>query len=273
MKKAFMGMLLGRRGLYPELGSPSLARLFFGWPRLWSSSDVGGHMEAEPKKSGRMGVPALVLACMGIGLFVLLCARVGLDFLARPLGVRVTSKKSEARANLRALYTTQQAFRKEKDRYGQRFHELGFFPESGNRFAYFLMPTGPIELRESSQVKQNDEAGIIWIDRRRFKSAPKPTHFVGTGCPVTPGKDAAGNPVGLGVSGTYPNDAFIAVAAGDFDGDAELDCWSIASMPRVDSSGNPILAGVPYHEQDDTPPTKWERIRSALLGPFFYPGG
>jgi hypothetical protein len=223
-----------------------------------------------PEKSGRMGVPAMMLACVGIGLLVLLCVRVGLDFLGGPVWRGAHSRRSEAKANLKALYTTQRMFRQEKDRYGQRFWEIGFTPERGNRFAYFLLPAGPIELREGNEVKQRDEAVTIWIDRSRFKTAPAPTSFARTGCPVTSGTDAAGNPVGLGVWGTYPNDAFIAAAAGDLDGDAGFDCWSIASMPRVDASGNPIPAGIPYHEQDDTPPTKWDRIRNALFGPLFY---
>jgi type IV pilus assembly protein PilA len=227
-------------------------------------------MEDTPKKPGRMRLPELVVACVGIGLLILLCLRAVLGFAPGVFMPRVHSKKSEARATLKALYTTQQMFRQEKDRYGQGFQEIGFEPERGNRFAYFLKPTGPIEQREAGGVKQREEAVILWIDRSRFKSAPAPTSFARTGCPITPGKDAAGNPVGLGVWGTYPDDAFIAMAAGDLDGDAEFDCWSIASMPRVDASGNPIPAGMPYQEQDDMPPTRWDRIKNALFGPFFY---
>src|SRR3981189_2214274 len=54
------------------------------------------------------------------------------------------SKQSEAKANLKAIFTAQKAFFQEKDRFSSLTGEVGFEPEGNNRYASFLAATGTI---------------------------------------------------------------------------------------------------------------------------------
>src|SRR4051812_31303606 len=47
------------------------------------------------------------------------------------------SKQSEAKANLKAMFTAQKAFSAEKDRLSALVGEIGFSPERNNRYTYF----------------------------------------------------------------------------------------------------------------------------------------
>src|SRR6478752_9747740 len=64
------------------------------------------------------------------------------------------SKQSEAKANLKAIFTAQKAFFQEKDRFSTLTGEVGFEPERNNRYAYFLTGTGTIEDRSASTIPQ-----------------------------------------------------------------------------------------------------------------------
>src|SRR5437773_1453977 len=48
------------------------------------------------------------------------------------------SKQSEAKANLKAMFTAEKAFYQEKDRFSSYVAEVGFAPERNNRYNYAL---------------------------------------------------------------------------------------------------------------------------------------
>lgn len=48
------------------------------------------------------------------------------------------AKKSEAKTNLKAIYTAERAYHQEKERYDTRVAKVGFLPERGNRYAYVI---------------------------------------------------------------------------------------------------------------------------------------
>src|SRR5258708_32779126 len=60
------------------------------------------------------------------------------------------SKQSEAKANLKAVFTAQKAFFQEKDRFSTLTGEVGFEPERNNRYAYCLAPGTTIEQRTNT---------------------------------------------------------------------------------------------------------------------------
>jgi len=64
------------------------------------------------------------------------------------------SKQSEAKANLKAIFTAQKRFFQEKDRFSSLTGEVGFEPERNNRYAYFLAASGNIEDRTNSTIAQ-----------------------------------------------------------------------------------------------------------------------
>src|SRR3954470_13973681 len=51
------------------------------------------------------------------------------------------SKQSEAKANLKAMFTAQKAYAAEKDKFSTLVGEIGFSPERNNRYAYFADAT------------------------------------------------------------------------------------------------------------------------------------
>src|SRR5262244_4462693 len=62
------------------------------------------------------------------------------------------SKQSEAKANLKAIFTAQKAFFQEKDRFSTLTGEVGFEPERNNRYAYYLANGGTLEDRAASTI-------------------------------------------------------------------------------------------------------------------------
>ena len=92
---------------------------------------------------------------------------------------------------------------------------------------------------------------IVSPDENAFPGIAVPTGLKDSGCPLTFGTSADGEPIGLGVTGEAPDQEFIAYAIGNVDDDADFDCWSIASMDRVAKSGRRFPAGQPWHEKSD----------------------
>src|SRR3954463_5467504 len=64
------------------------------------------------------------------------------------------SKQSEAKSNLKALFTAEKAFFQEKDRYDTGVSFVGFSPERNNRFLYATTPAAPTnpELRTGAVI-------------------------------------------------------------------------------------------------------------------------
>src|SRR3954464_6290682 len=87
------------------------------------------------------------------------------------LKLQARSKQSEAKANLKALFVAEKAFRSEKDRYSSFVGELGFSPERNNRYAYYLMSGGALEDRSDATVASSTLATGISVDTFKFSDA------------------------------------------------------------------------------------------------------
>src|SRR5918911_1248330 len=136
------------------------------------------------------------------------------------------SKQSEAKANLKAIFTAQKAFFQEKDRFSTLTGEVGFEPERNNRYAYFLAATGTIEPRTGATISQATTYTGVAVDTFKYGSALNQT-YAATAC-----SSAAG------LTGT-PATRFDAIALGNIDADATIDQWSISSDSRTfAASGN-----------------------------------
>ncbi len=133
--------------------------------------------------------------------------------IATPKFIRfdARSRQSEAKANLKALFTAEQAFVKEKGAFTASFEEIGFAPEKPHRYTYLL------------------EGAIPDI------------------CAVTPGKDGEGRELRIGVT-PGPKGGFVGLAVVVPADRSPSDCWSIASMDRVNARGERIAAGEPANE-------------------------
>ena len=130
------------------------------------------------------------------------------------------SKQSEAKANLKAIFTAQKAFFQEKDRFSSLTGEVGFEPERNNRYAYFLAASGTIEDRTNSVIAQASTYTGIQVDVFKY-GAPFSQTYSATACSSVPG------------IAPPPTPSFVATAQGNIDADATMDQWSIASDSRV----------------------------------------
>jgi prepilin-type N-terminal cleavage/methylation domain-containing protein len=154
------------------------------------------------------------------------------------------SKQSEAKANLKAIFTAQKAFFQEKDRFSSLTGEVGFAPERNNRYAYFLAATGQLEDRTSSVITRATTFTGIAVDTFKYGTASAQT-YAATACGTAAGVTAPPTPV------------FVATAQGNVDADATMDQWSISSNSRVFTPGGNCTAdgnnpsGEPTNDQND----------------------
>jgi type IV pilus assembly protein PilA len=152
------------------------------------------------------------------------------------------ARQSEVKSNLKAVFTAESAYRAEKDTYSPYFSEIGFDPERGNRYAYYL-GTGRAQDRSGAAlaVPADGYVNTIEVDTFRYGGVPRTPAFQGT--PVA----------AVGASKT----AFTATATANIDTDNGIDSWEIASISSAHtaSCGNSdamIVAGSPYVDYNDT---------------------
>ena len=161
------------------------------------------------------------------------------------------SKQSEAKANLKAMFTAQKAYAAEKDRFSELTGEVGFSPERNNRYAYFNGVAGTTENRDLAATASLPTDSIISYDKFKYTAAAPfnvPLNTVpATACGLkAPGIDATGaTPVWTGM------------AQGQIDNDATMDLWSISSASRTAgaapcaSPNAPNPSGEPLMETND----------------------
>jgi type IV pilus assembly protein PilA len=136
------------------------------------------------------------------------------------------SKQSEAKTNLKAVFTAQRAYFGEKDRYGSSFDKIGFQPEKGNRYTYTM------------------GAATIGTDTARFSA---PGAIEGNFSVTGPATSTV-----TGVQGSCPSCVFAATAHGNVDNDSASDSWVIASDTVSSStSGESAAGGASLVMQDD----------------------
>jgi type IV pilus assembly protein PilA len=152
------------------------------------------------------------------------------------------AKQAECKSNLKAVFTAEKSNFQQKDAYSTSLEEIGFDPERGNRYAYFLFDVGQMQDRSSATPGSGEGITGVQVDTFRHKDE-RPIAY----SDVPP---LAGN-VKPGVHGQCPNCSFVAVCAGNIDSDPELDVWSISTEDRTGPNGEPIPAGSPFNDVND----------------------
>ena len=143
------------------------------------------------------------------------------------------SKQSEAKTNLKAIFTAEKAYYGEKDTFNTSFATIGYQPEKGNRYNYIAGGTA------------------ITQDTVRFGAVPAGAAASNT--TVTNGTAISSAP---GVGGTAPSVVFEAAAYGNVDNDTALDAWTIGSDTNTQgittcSPDGTAAGGVPLVAYDD----------------------
>jgi len=167
-------------------------------------------IKREPWLTGRQLAIAAIVAPVAI--FPILLA------IAIPNFIRfqARSKQAECKANLRALWNAEQAYRIANGRYASSFKELEFTVPEGNRYAYLL-----------------SGAEILPRDARYG------------GPPLDVVREM--RKLDLGVS----SDRFVAACIGNIDNDPTLDVWTVSSEQRQALDGTDVPAGTPRNEVND----------------------
>ena len=161
------------------------------------------------------------------------------------------SKQSEAKANLKALFTAEKAYAQEKDKFSSLVGEVGFTPERNNRYAYFSGVGGTQDNRTGTiTVTATTDTGIS-ADVFKYGAAANTAAPVATTC--------GGNPalaVGLWSDATAGGQ-FDGEAIGNVDNDPTMDIWSISTLSHTGSAtcdgspSAPIAGGEPANDQND----------------------
>lgn len=158
------------------------------------------------KKKGGFTLIELMIVVAIIGILAAIAIPNFIRFQAK-------SKQSEAKTNLKAIFTAQKAYFGEKDKYVSDFKVVGFDPEPGNRFSYGI--NGACNAAHDATPTGRDySGGCIGQDKARFTQVP----------------DLGAAPLTAGVSGQCPNCDFSAIAVGNVDNDKLADTWGITSV-------------------------------------------
>jgi type IV pilus assembly protein PilA len=139
------------------------------------------------------------------------------------------SKQSEAKANLKAMFTAEKAYIQEKDAYNTLINIVGFAPERNNRYAYFLSNTGTLQDRSGSTITSAATDQAIAVDTFRYAGT---LGYAKGSCGSGPNSNGD-----AGVSGTTPGPFdFTGLARGNIDTDTTIDMWSISTASRTFSA-------------------------------------
>ena len=168
------------------------------------------------------------------------------------------SKQGEAKANLKAWFTTQRAFLQEKDRYDSDIKVVGYAPERGNRYAYYFGT-------DKTTCEKRNTAGLDTAQTSAFCIETDTAKF--SGAAALPGIKTAtltfpsgngDNPKGPGISGTCPGCNIDAYAVGNIDNETSgFDTWYISTKDATATAacGNAdekvAVAGTPWMSYND----------------------
>jgi type IV pilus assembly protein PilA len=207
---------------------------------------IGLGIAALVSISNNPGLGGRGLAIAGIVVPIVMGSMVGiLAAIAIPNFIRfqARAKQSECRANLKSVFTAQKSYFQEKDQYSSLPQEIGFSPERGNRYAYFLDVSGSLQDRSSAALSTSgqDETGI-GVDTFKYGAMRSLT--------VDDMSAALAGRLEPGVQGQCPDCSFTAVCAGNLDQDGTLDVWSISSEDRTIGAER-VMAGVPFNHVND----------------------
>jgi type IV pilus assembly protein PilA len=160
------------------------------------------------------------------------------------------ARQSEAKANLKALFTAEKAFFQVKDRYSTFIGEVGFAPERNNRYRYVLTAF-PMAIEDRSglapvyHVNNNNFEIDEGVDVDTFKWQP---------LGVTLSQSPCIGSLTWGI--TNSGSTFTVAAYGNIDNDPTTDMWTISSASRTlsgsgcDDAGS-NAAGEPANDVND----------------------
>jgi type IV pilus assembly protein PilA len=155
------------------------------------------------------------------------------------------SKQSEAKTNLKAIFTGQKSRYGERDAYANALGDIGFSPERGNRYSFDLGTSvvaanagvgfgcAAMQQRTAATVVQQQDCGVA-ADVFRYQAGIIPTSNTGRSAVTWTSAIAGGTAFaadGIGVNlAACPNCDFAAKAQGNIDNDPASDEFYVGSQ-------------------------------------------
>jgi type IV pilus assembly protein PilA len=172
------------------------------------------------------------------------------------------AKQGEARANLKGYYTSQKAYFQKEDTFSGAMEVIGFDPERGNRYTYWL--GGGTDLQPRTAASTPAMTGINGFSTDSFKYGAIGLSSDYTACGADPGAQLYPDPSRIGVTFSTQG-AVLTGNAGDFVGTAfadidnetsGIDGWYISSIGGSINGGacaldNNVPEGVPANTFND----------------------
>jgi len=165
------------------------------------------------------------------------------------------SKQSEAKANLKAMFTAEKAYIQEKDAFNTGSNVVGFSPERNNRYAYFMDATGSALEPRSTALNVIPGAGVIYdgisVDTFKWGTAAGTAAVIVTTLPCS---GTLGTSLNANGSPTFTGEA-----VGDVDTDTVQDVWTISTDSRTSTATcddtsdavGPVSSGQPANDLND----------------------
>jgi type IV pilus assembly protein PilA len=198
-------------------------------------------MTPMPRQPGeKPKVSAGFLAVLIGGGLVLFCCLASMAAVALPNFYKFNkrSKVSEVKYTLKSAFTAERSWFMEKDTYSESLEEIGFMPERGNRYRYYLSARGDMLIPGAADGGWHSNlAADLQKDLITGNAALQ-----------------AGVPAGLlseaGIKGTCPQCNVTIIAVGNIDSHATADVWSISTEDRTIGSEK-VPAGTPHCHVND----------------------
>jgi type IV pilus assembly protein PilA len=167
------------------------------------------------------------------------------------------SKQSEAKSNLKGVFTAQKSWFQEKDSYSEAVGHIGFSPERGNRYAYRISD-GTLEPRSAATIAAATDP-YEGIETDTFKYGTTTAKAEGAFVPATAGMPSSKNAAQLYTNPTTKVLHFTATAAGNVDNEmTAMDSWYISSEDSQDvtptTCSGPkanVASGEPFNTHND----------------------
>jgi type IV pilus assembly protein PilA len=185
-------------------------------------------------------VSAGLLAVLIAGGLTLFCCLASVAAIAVPNFLRFNKRStvSEVKSNLKAAYTAERAYFGERDAYSESVEQIGFLPERGNRYRYYLSARGDMLIPGTADGGLHSNIGA---DLKKDLI---------TGHAMLQASVPAAVLAEAGVKGTCPACNVTIVAVGNLDSDAMADVWSISTEDRT-IGGEKVSAGTPHCHVND----------------------
>jgi type IV pilus assembly protein PilA len=196
-------------------------------------------MTPMPPPGQKSKVSAGLLAVLIGGGLTLFCCLATAAAIAVPnfLKFNKRSTVSEVKQNLKAAFTAEKAYYAEKDAYSESIEQVGFMPERGNRYRYFLSSRGDMFIPGSPLGTHSNVAADLkkdLVSGNATLQAGVPTFLMAE----------------AGIKGACPSCNITIVAVGNIDSDPTLDVWSISTEDRS-IGGERVQAGTPHCHVND----------------------